>query len=178
MARLYNQTKNALSWKMGDPPEVYECEPWGSVDIADDLVWAAHSRGLPLDITPVAPELRARTRVADEQAANQDAPLRALKEAAEAAEASERAAKLELGRVQVELNEAREALRESNELVTKLGRDLGQAKSDKDAAESLLVESGAQATASEERAMRAEAMLSDAQKSPAKPDKQKQARSE
>lgn len=173
--RLYNQTKKPLSWKMDG--EIYECESWGAILIPDEIVYAVKARGLPLDVTPVAPELRAQERIADQHAANRDAPLHALKKAVDDAQAAQRAAKAEVESLQVELSKAREHGHDLAEQLTAKGDALARAVSEKEAAESLLSEAGKRATDAEERAIRAEAMLAELQKEPAsqpkgdKPDK-------
>lgn len=167
--RLHNQTKKHLSWKMG---EQFECAPWGHVIVPDEMVSAVKSRGLPLDVTPVAPEMRAQARVEDQQAAEREAPLHALRKAADEALAGERTAKEEVERLQIELSQANEARREAESLLVAKNGELSRALSDKAAAESLLVDASSLATASEERALKAEALLGETQKS-SKPDKPK-----
>jgi chromosome segregation ATPase len=170
--RLHNQGKNALSWDMGG--ERFSCEPWGAIEIPDALVSAVRSRGLPLDVTPVAPELRAQVRVADERAASDAAPLLALRKQADDAQASERAAKAEVEALSVELSAERGKLRDAREQNAELAKKLKAAAADKEAAERLLTEASAQATASEERAIKAEALLAERSKG-GKPDKPKSA---
>lgn len=167
---LYNQTKKHLSWKMG---EQFECAPWGHVSIPDELVDAVKGRGLPLDVTPVAPELRAQARVEDQQSADREAPLHALRKAADEAQASERSAKAEVERLQISLGEATAARAVAEKALAEKSDELSRAMSEKAAAEGLLAEAGSQATASEERALKAEALLAEAQKPQAKQDKQK-----
>lgn len=166
--RLYNQTKKHLSWKMG---EHFECAPWGHVSVPDELLDAVKSRGLPLDVTPVAPELRAQARVEDQQNADREAPLHALRKAADEALASERSAKAEVERLQVALGAANEARSAAEKALAEKSEELARALSEKSAAESLLTESASQATAAEERALKAEALLADGK--PSKPEKSK-----
>jgi hypothetical protein len=168
MARLYNQSKNQLGWSMGGV--AYSCEPWGVVEIADELVSAAVSRGLPLGPVQVSPEERAQVRIADERAASDQAPLLALKAQLEQAQASEREARAELGRVSVDLSTAKNALREAGELNEKLGDKVRRLESDKAAAEQLLTEADKRATDAEARAIKSEALLTERDK----PKKQKQ----
>lgn len=164
--RLYNQTKKALGWSMGGVR--YEAEPWGAVELPDDLAQAARQLGVPLDVTPIAPEIRAQVLVADEQASASDKVFRAIRERANAAEAAERAAKEELGRMSVEISKARSDIREANELIESLRDQVKHLKADKEAAEALITETAAQATAAEERAIKAEALATEKPKSKAK----------
>jgi hypothetical protein len=154
--RAFNQTKNRLGWSMAGVR--YECEPWESVELKDPLYAAARKLGIPLDVAPVAPELRAAVRIAEERQASQEAPLHALKALADSAQASERAAKEELGRLSVELSQARSDLREANERLVRMRDELARIKADREAAEALVSETAAQATAAEERAIKAEAL--------------------
>ena len=90
--RLYNQTKTRLAWAMGGT--AYEAEPWGSVDLPDGLARAAQKLGVPLGEVPIPPEERAQVRIAEERAAADAAPLRALEARATKAEAAERAGRM------------------------------------------------------------------------------------
>jgi chromosome segregation ATPase len=168
--RLYNQTKKNLSWSMG--AATFACEAWGSVEIQDDLVPLVLSRGLPLDVAPVAPEQRAQAQIADAVEAGKSDALRALRDQAEDARAAERAARDEIARMSVELSEARERAKKAESAAEKLTGDLSRMKADKQAAEELLAAEGVRATDAETRAIRAEALLEDAKK-PAEPTKQK-----
>lgn len=169
--RLYNQSKRALSWSMGETR--YECEPWGPVDVPDELVAAIKSRGVPLDSVAVLPELRAQVRIADEQNANRDAPLHALRNAASEAKAGEQAAKLTLDAVRLELDAVRAQLRESNAAGVTLKDQLTRAVAEKAVIEALLEEAGKQAAAHEERAIRSDALLAEALLENAKHEKPK-----
>lgn len=168
--RLFNQTKNQLRWDMNGA--LYECEPWGPVELPDELVAAAKSRGLPLDLVATAPEIRAHERIADERAVADQAPLLALRKEADEAKARETAAVDALERCQADLASARRSLIESDTLVEQLQDKLRRMTADKDAAEKLFSEASAQATESEARAIKAEALLSETKKQ-ARPDKPK-----
>lgn len=157
--RLFNQTKNELAWSMGG--QAYGCEPWGSLEVPDELVPACRSRGLPLDVAPVSPEARAQVRVADERAAADQAPLLALKAQAENAQAGEREAKRELESASVEISRLRSELRAANELADSLRDQLARVTSDKDAAEQLMSAAEQRATEAEAKAIRAEALLTE-----------------
>ncbi|HEY3497131.1 MAG TPA: hypothetical protein VGK73_20675 [Polyangiaceae bacterium] len=162
--RLFNQTKNALAWSMGG--QSFTCEPWGPVDIPDELVPAAKSRGLPLDVAAMAPEVRAQVRVADERAAADQAPLLALKAQAENAQAGEREAKRELEAMSVELSRVRGELRAANETVESQRGQLQRVTADKEAAEQLMSAAEQKATAAEAKAIRAEALLAEKTEKP------------
>lgn len=164
--RLFNQTKNALSWAMGG--EKFACEPWGPVDIPDEMVDPAKRRGLPLGEAPIAPELRAQQRIADEADASKLDALRSLKAQVELAVAGEKSAKDELGRVHTELSSARDALRQERAKTEKLGQEVARLKADKEAAEQLLAQESARAVDAETRAIKAEALLQEASKPVAK----------
>jgi hypothetical protein len=55
--KLYNQTKNNLRWDLS--LTTYTCQPYGEVEVPDMFVLHCKKRGLPLDVTPVAPEVKA-----------------------------------------------------------------------------------------------------------------------
>lgn len=138
--RLFNQTKNALRWSMGG--NTYECEPWGSVVVDDDLVAPVRSRGLPLDLVPVAPEVKAHARVAEAQAEVRDEALDGLREQVVRSKSDAATARAEVEAQSVELSKERER-------ATKLERDLELTKaqlatsaSEQQAAEALLINKG------------------------------------
>lgn len=92
--KLYNQSKNALRWDLGG--NVYSCDPYGEISIPDDLVLHCKKRGIPLDVTPVAPEIKANKSLeASTEAAKNDEMLALQKQISEAT-AAEKAAKDEL----------------------------------------------------------------------------------
>ena len=154
--RFYNQTARALRWDMSG--EIYECEPWGSVEVDPSLEVAVRSRGLPLERTRVPPEIRAQERIATEQKAADEAPLKALKEAAERAQAQELETKRELERTQVELSEANQKLNAMGKALDELKAAYDRLASDKEATEKMLSEAAQKAAESEERALKAEAL--------------------
>ncbi|HEU4544363.1 MAG TPA: hypothetical protein VFR23_24745 [Jiangellaceae bacterium] len=168
--RLFNQSKNELRWTLGG--SAFEAEPWGPVDVPDEFVAAVRKLGVPLAVSPVAPEARARQKVSDDATAQQDSALRGLKQRAEVAEADARAAREELERLSIELSKAREGQRTAEEAARELSEQLARAKADAKAAEGLLSEQASKAAEAEEKALRAEAMLVDRAE---KPKKSKQA---
>lgn len=170
--RLFNQTKNHLSWSMGGA--AYACEPWGAVDIPEELVAPAKARGLPLDVAPVAPDSRAKQRIADEEAAAKQNATIALQRKLEEANAALDSAKREIGALHAQCSEAKSALRLSEKEVSKLNARIATLLADKEAAEQLLAHESARATDAEERAIRAEATLTE----PQKPTKAKVARAD
>jgi hypothetical protein len=162
--QLFNQGKTALSWGMSG--EAYSCEPWGAVEVPDALVEAVKSRGLPLAELPIAPESRARARVAEEEAAAMAEPLRALRKEADEAKADAEQARAETEKKHDELTKARVELRETREALAKAEAAAKRALQDQDAAEKLLSESAAEAEAAESRAIRAEALLNEKTEKP------------
>lgn len=160
--RLYNQTKKTLSWSMGVAS--FTCEPWGSVELSDDLAPFAMARGLPLDVSPVAPEQRAQQQIAEAVEAGKSDALRALRDQLDASKSAERAARDEIARLGVELSDARERATKAEEDARKLSGECSRLKADKQAAEELLAAEGVRATDAETRAIQAEALLSDAKK--------------
>ena len=54
---LHNQTKNRLEWDSDG--KHYTCEPWGPIDVPDELVDCFRRMGLPLGQSPVAQETKA-----------------------------------------------------------------------------------------------------------------------
>jgi hypothetical protein len=154
MTIRYNQTKNELNWSMGGSP--FKVEPWGSVSLDDQLMRLCLARGLPLGDVRVPPEHRARIKVEEEKRASENAPLLKLKEQADKAAESERAARRELEERNVQLVKALEKGRDLSARIKALETELAAAKADKGAAESLLAESAREATESAARAIRAE----------------------
>lgn len=92
--KLYNQTKNALSWNLSLTR--FTCEPYGEVEVPDILVEHCKVRGLPLAVTPVVPEVRA-ARLAEgaTDAAKRDEVTNLHKQLTESV-AAEKLAKIEL----------------------------------------------------------------------------------
>lgn len=92
--KLYNQSKNALRWELGG--EIYTCDPYGEVSIPDELVLHCKKRGVPLDVTPVAPEIKANKslEVATESAKKDE--IVALQKQLSGATGAEKVAKEEL----------------------------------------------------------------------------------
>ncbi len=92
--KLYNQTRNALRWDLS--MTTYTCEPYGEVEVPDMFVMHCKKRGLPLDVTPVAPEIKANKSIeaATESAKNDE--IVALQKTISEAVASEKVAKTEL----------------------------------------------------------------------------------
>lgn len=157
--RLFNQSKNQLGWSMGG--ENYSCEPWGPIEVSDELVPAVKSRGLPLDVAPVAVELRAQARIADEQAEAKEAPLRALRQQCDDAQAAERSAKEELARLSSELTATRDELRRERSSTAKLATELERVRADKDSAETLMSEQAKKAAEADAGRIKAEALLNE-----------------
>jgi hypothetical protein len=157
--RLFNQGKNQLGWSMGGVG--FSCEPWGVVEVPDEFIESVKSRGLPLDVAPVAAELRAQVRIADEQAGAREAPLLALRQQADDAAASERAAKEELARCSSELTAARDELRRARDQIGTLEADLKRVTADKASAERLMSEHADKAAEADAGRIKAEALLAE-----------------
>lgn len=166
---LFNQTKNALSWGLGG--EKYACEPWGSVELTEETAEVAKRRGLPLDVAPVAPEHRAQARIEAEADASKLDALRSLRSQLDLAIAADKAARDELGRMNIELSSVRDTLRQERAKYETLGLELARVKADKDAAEQLLTAESTKAADAETRAIKAEALLHEATKPAQKPAK-------
>lgn len=140
MKRLYNQTNKALDWSMGG--KKFACSPFDHVDIPDELVEACKSRHLPLAVTPIPPEAKAKTTLAVEQDLARKDEVRLLKIELDDAKAREAIAKKTAENLQADLSDR-------DGKIVKLTKELDQTKdrlriveSDKTAAESLLEETG------------------------------------
>ncbi len=107
--KLYNQTKNFLKWDLSLTQ--YTCEPYGEVEVPDMFVMHCKKRGLPLDITPVAPEVKASKSLEGASEAAKKDEIVALQKTLSEALASEKSAKDELAKVL-----AREAVLEKAKL--------------------------------------------------------------
>lgn len=94
--KLYNQTKNALRWDLS--MTVYTCAPYGEVEVPDMFVMSCKARGLPLDVTPVAPEVKANESLEGASEAAKKDQIFALQKSLGEAVASEKVAKIELSK--------------------------------------------------------------------------------
>jgi hypothetical protein len=153
---LFNQAVKPLKWHMSGA--WYSAEPWGSVEVPDDLVEATKSRGIPLAATPIAPDSRARARVVEQEQAASEAVLVQLKNRADEAEKDSRDARAAADKSAVAMSEAQDALRREREAHAKTKAELAQARADARAADALLSEQAAAASKAEERAIAAEAL--------------------
>lgn len=160
--RLFNQTKNALSWSMGGV--TYSCQPWGPVSVPDDLVGAVRSRGLPLGMAPVERETRAKVLIADEEAQARDAPLIQLRKQLEDAQDKAKAAEQELERMSAELSAVRDELRTEKAQVAELQEQALALKADKESAEALMSEQAQKAVEADAARIKAEAQVAEAPK--------------
>lgn len=160
----FNQTKHRLSWSMSG--QAFECEPWGSVEIPENLWEACVSRGLPLGITATAPEQRAQERIEDEKAARERDAFAAVLKRAEAAEADANVAKAELGRTQIELSEARAATVKADTKCAALASELARTKADKEAAEQLLSQEAKRAEEAELKFQKLQALSAEKKQQP------------
>lgn len=152
MPTFHNQTKQRLSWDMGG--RKFSCEPWGSVELPENLVVHCRKRGIPLDVVPVAPEMRAHVRMQDEIDAARADDIKALQRQVKTAQASEAFAKEELNRVQLQSDKVGARCRELEAECARLEAELESCKADKRAADELIEETAKQATDAEEKALR------------------------
>lgn len=152
----FNQTKNALKWSMSG--QVFDCEPWGSIDLDAEQAAASLSRGLPLGPAPVAPEVRAQRRLAEEAEDADKQAFQALKREADEAKAAAKDAKERLELSLVELAEAKDATRKANAEIASLKQRVTELEADRTAAEQLIQETSKAAAESEAKAIKAEAL--------------------
>lgn len=98
--RLYNQTGQKLRWE--DGAFKYVWDPYGFKEVDERLVEHMKAQKLPVDVSPVSPERRAKAEVdaATEAALNDQA--RKLSQELEAVNGDLSAARLELERVKVD----------------------------------------------------------------------------
>lgn len=160
--KLYNQSKNPLRWKIGMTQ--FTCEPWGEVDVQDMFVEHCKARGLPLGVSPVAPEVKADVALANANELARRDEILALQHELALARASEGTAKLEVEKIARELSDEKTA-----KLV--LSADLADTKRKHEAlvaehvALNQLLEEQAKATAAEKLAReRAEATVTELKK--------------
>ena len=158
----FNQTKHDLSWSLSG--QKYSCEAWGSVDLPEELWLASKRLGLPLDVSPVPPEHRAKVQVEDERKASDESALFALKARAEAAEAEARATKGEIERVKTELSESQGKVKHFAKESERILGLLNAALVEKVTAEKLMDEANKRATEAEAKVIKADSLLSEARK--------------
>lgn len=159
--RLYNQTRNALEWGMQWDGEhrSFAVEPFGTIEIDDDLVEHCKSRGLPLATTPMSPEQRAGTVLEEEKARAREDELTRLKEELASATFGIEEARKTVERIQHDLSQARADASAANDFRQEAEERARKANADRAAAESLLQETVQKLTAAEDRAMKAEAQV-------------------
>jgi hypothetical protein len=88
---LYNQKRHPLTWDAQG--KIYEWEAFGVCDVPDDLVPHVKSQKVPVDVAPVAPEIKAAVIVDEQRAASRSDEVLQLKEALRLAEADAAAAR-------------------------------------------------------------------------------------
>lgn len=92
--KLYNQTNKPLRWDIS--MTTYTADPYGEVIVPDMYVEHCKARQLPLDVTPVAPEIKANKSLEEvSDTAKRDALVAVQKQLSEAV-AAENVAKSEL----------------------------------------------------------------------------------
>ncbi len=162
MAKLYNQSKNPLKWSIN--MTTYVCEPYGSVVVPDMFVLHCKSRGLPLDVSPIAPEVRAQDGLAAATEAAKNDELLNLRHDLELAKASEKTTKVELERALGELGTHSEQIGKLMQALGETKRQLELVTGEKTATEQLLNETALKLEEATKRADRSAASLGDLQK--------------
>lgn len=130
---LYNQIRQPLSWDARG--QVYNWEPFGSCTVPDDLLPHIRSQKVPVDVAPIAPEIKASAIVDEQREAERGDTVFKLRAALTKAEAEASVAKAtvedaEKGRAEAELatKEAKSALREEQARSTQFQADLRAAE--------------------------------------------------
>lgn len=159
---LYNQTKNPLRWKIS--MTTYTCDAWGSVEIPDMFVMHCKTRGLPLDVSPVAPEVRANVGLADATSKANSDELVILRNEVELARSSEKSAKSELEKVKTSLSDAQSDATKLQVSVAEQKRVNGEQKAELQAAEKLLEETAKKLVESTKAVERLEATIAELKK--------------
>lgn len=126
--RFFNQSNKPLKWDMSGVE--YVVEPFGPVEIPDDLVAACRSRGLPIDISPVPPMHKAEITVRAEAEAARTDEARLLREQIEEVTASFQSAKAEAERAKVDLGGREETIAKQRERIAELAEKLRIAEDD------------------------------------------------
>jgi hypothetical protein len=162
MAKLYNQSKHPLKWTIN--MTTYTCDAYGPVDVPDMFVVHCKTRGLPLDVTPVAPEVRAQDGLAAATQAAKADELLNLRHECELLKASERTAKMELERALADLASAKEQAGNASGAASELKKQLDLVTSEKNETELLLNETALKLEEATKRAERTSATVADLQK--------------
>lgn len=170
MAILFNQSSHPLKWDMSAVS--YSCEPWGRVEVPDELAQACVRMGLPLKATQIAPEVRAQRQIAQAEQDTRADSFAAIRKEADAAIALAKSEKEERERIATELGSARGALTEAAAVAEKLRQELRDAKADREAALKQADQMGKRAAEAEEKAIRLAAELKSLRESAAAPQKQ------
>lgn len=82
---LYNQRREPLTWDARG--KVYTWEPFGTCEVPDDLFPHIKAQKVPVDLAPVAPEIKAATVVDEQRSAARADEVLQLKEALRLAKA-------------------------------------------------------------------------------------------
>lgn len=140
MKRLYNQTNKRLSWEMG--AKTFSCAPFDYVEIPDDLVDPCRSRGLPLGVTPIAPETKAKSALDAEQEAARKDEFRQLRLELETVQAGERTAKSTAESLSDQLSDSAKTVQRLEQELVAAKDQLRIKTGDHEAAVALLEETG------------------------------------
>lgn len=172
MTILFNQSAAPLQWDMSAVR--YSCEPWGRVEVPDELAQACIRLGLPLSVTPIAPEVRAQRQIAQAEQDSKAESFANIRKEADAALAVAKSEKEERERLATELGSARGAIKDAAALAEKLRHEIADAKAGRDAALQQAEQMSKRAADSEEKAIRLAAELKAMRESPSAQKPQQQ----
>lgn len=126
--KQYNQSDRAISWEMGG--KSFSCEPYGSVDVPDELVPFARKRGLPLSGAPVAAEAKALRKAEAEKKYAEESDVIKMRDQLAVLEASVKTAEVELDKERAaatklakKADNLEDKLREANDALSKSHAD-------------------------------------------------------
>lgn len=166
--KLYNQTKNPLRWKIG--MTTFTCDAWGEVDVPDMFVLHCKTRGLPLNVSPVAAEIKADQTLANANEAARKDELLALQHELALARAAEGSAKGELEKVLQALADTKRDALSSKTEASDTKRKFDLLVTDHAALNQLLEEQTKLTVTEKLGRERAEATVAELKKAPAAPE--------
>ena len=146
---LYNQSKNRLKWDMSG--RVFECDPWGPIEMPDDLIEHCKKRGLPLGVNQVAPEFKASASLAAAADAAREDDVVRLRRDLGLAEVALKAAADDLEKERFDHGETKRQLAAAGEALAEKARTIDTLTADKAASEQLLAETAWKLTEAENR---------------------------
>lgn len=88
---LYNQKRQPLAWDAGG--KSFSWEPFGTCEVPDELVPHIKAQKVPVDVAPVAPEIKASVIVDEQRSVARSDEVLQLKEALRLANADAAAAR-------------------------------------------------------------------------------------